>query len=344
MEDNTVFFLEDDFGTGLGKVIRLDFADFKKHNKPKRLITNFYYLFRSFFLPPGSTVIAPWGLFWCAAIPKKWGKDLIIISLSTDTFLSEKTQEAKGFIPRFKKTIATFTYPAVDYWFTCSQIVTDQILKFGVDPKKFMGQYREWIRDTERYEKYQHLVPATDNSFLFIGHKYDVMQKRADLLVKAFQKIRKRHRDAILTVIGRGWPAYFKDFDLDGITITGETYILEPYLEKSTFYVHPGELEASGLAVLESMVAGLIPLISDKTGLPDAAKNVDERLIFSLDEIEEKLEWVIALSPLERQTLSQKARMVGISYSAENSIPFLRKELLKVLKLSQKERMNLYEH
>lgn len=340
---NNVFFIESDFETAIpgAKVIT---SPFRRHNKFKRLLVDLWYVLRLTVAPRQAIIIAPWGLFWAPGILKRIGlKKFKIISLSCDTFLSEKTTNncTKGLIPLLKYKLAAYTHPAVDSFFFCSEVVHEQLIGFGVTQNKCVFQYREWVRDTERYQRFKTLQPSLNkNSFLFIGHCYSVMQKRVDLLVEAFLAIKEKYSDATLTVVGRGWPEFFgkgkiESLKLRGIIFTGETYNIDTYLENAAFYVHPGELEGFGLSVVESMIVGLIPLVSDKTGARDAVTQVDDRLIFqlSIEKITEKLLWAIALPQEERQALSKKARTVGATYRLSESVPALREELIKYINL-----------
>lgn len=333
-----IIFLESDFDTRIPGA-RVITSPFRRHNKFKRLLVDAGYVAALAFAPRRSVVIAPWGLFWAPGILKRIGfKRFTIISLSCDTFLSEKTRDnrTKGIIPWCKYRLASFTYPAVDSFFSCSGVVKEQLTAFGVPAKKCMLQYREWIRDAERYHHYQELSPSLEkNSFLFIGHCYAILQKRVDLLTEAFMEAKKDFPDMTLTVVGRGWKEFFgakeaRALELEGIVFTGETYDLDPFLAGAAFYVHPGELEGFGLSVVESMLAGLIPLVSTKTGAKDAAAAVDPGLLFELsrESMAAKLREAVAMPIAERRRLSEQARAVARTYQPSESIPRLREELI----------------
>lgn len=333
-------FIESDFDTNIEESLTIK-SPFKRQNKFRRIITDLWYLLRLVFVDSKTTIIAPWGLFWIPGILKGIKiKKFKIISLSCDTFLSEKTKNARknGIVPKIKYLIAEFTHPEVNLFFFCSGVVHDQITQFGVSENKCVFEYREWVRDIARYERYKEFTPKLDSqNLLFIGQCYSTMQKRVDLLIEAFLEVKKKFPNATLTIVGRGWDVFFGEkmsqLKREDIIFTGEDYSIDKYLNASTFYIHPGELEGFGLTVIESMLAGLIPLVSEKTGACDAVRQVDNNLIFPLEigKIKDKIMWALSLTTNERVFLSKKSQEIGKTYNRENSVPNLKKELIKYL-------------
>ena len=336
-----IIFIESDFDIKIAEA-RIIKSPFRQHNKFKRLIVDSYYSLYLLLAPYRATIIAPWGLFWIPALWKRLGlKKFKIISLSCDTFLSEKTKNnrTKGLIPKFKYQVAKFSCLAVDFFACCSDVVSEQIIKFGVPSEKCVFRYREWVRDVERYKRFQRLQPSLDkNNFIFIGYCYSLLQKGADLLVEAFLLICKNNPEATLTVIGYGWPEFFgsdrvKELAKSNIFIVGEIYNIDDYLKSAAFYIHPGELEGFGVAILESMLAGLIPIVSDSTGAAEAVSQVSPDLIFPLSvaAMTQKIIWAVSLNGSIRLKLSDQAREVAKTYNQEISIPELQKNLKKYL-------------
>ena len=335
MKIEKIYFLESDFGVPIKNKLLYSPPFRPQITYPKRVLTDIFYFFKLLFLPKKAIVIAPWGLFW---IPAIWNrvkiKNFKIVSLTCDTFLSEKTinERNQGLVKKLKYMLAKYTYGEVSYFIYCTDVVKEQLLRFGVEKEKLIFKYQEWIRDDRGFVK---LKPNLEkNNFIFIGHYYNVLQKRLDILIDAFLRLRKEHKDARLDVIGRDWEKFFnkkemENFKQNGVVFHGSTYDISKFLEKSAFYVHPGEFEGFGLVVIESMLSGLIPLVSETTGAKEAVEKVSKELItkLSANSFYQKMKWLISLPLHNRQTLSSKARQIAKQYNQKNSVPTLSKKL-----------------
>lgn len=336
-----IIFLENDFSVDIEDSTIIQ-SSLITHSKFKRLIVNIIYFLRLGLIQREATIIAPWGLFW---IPGLWNKSHIkkfkIISLSCDTFLSIKTSQAKykSFLGFSKYLLAKSTYKTVSNFICCSDIVQEQMETFGVQSDVCNLRYREWVRNKKRYARFQHIIPnIQDNTFIFIGHCYNSMQKRVDLLVEAFAKTHPNTTHSKLIIIGRGWDKFFNTqqkeyYTKNNIHFIGETYDLDEFLKQSAFVIHPGELEGFGLSVIECMLAGLIPLVSNQTGSKDAVIQLNRELIFELTEeaLIQKILWVKNLTKEQRIIFSHTARTIGASYSEDKSVPALREKLTHLL-------------
>jgi len=90
------------------------------------------------------------------------------------------------------------------------------------------------------------------------------------------------------------------------------------YMKTCLFLLHPARFDAGGNAVLEAMAAGLIPVVSYKTGNSEIVKNVDETLVintFNNDDYFNKLKQLYNLPFWELQTLSNKCKIEAFKYS-----------------------------
>lgn len=79
-------------------------------------------------------------------------------------------------------------------------------------------------------------------------------------------------------------------------------------LNCSELYVHPAEIEAEGIACLEAICCGLVPVISDSPRCATGAYALDERSLFrcgSPDDLAAKIDYWLS-HPAEREAQGQK--------------------------------------
>lgn len=338
------YFIESDFDLWIdNSIIFKSPYKFIKHFY-QRIITNAYYCVKLLFLKRKSIVIAPWWLFIIPAILNKvFRKDFVIISLTCDTFLSEKTINTKNnsLFHKIKYCLARFTYNEPLLYVYCSEVVKRQLLSFGIPKNKLVYKYQEWIRYQDRYERYLDyniVSKSMNNSFLFIWHYYHVLQKRLDVLIDSFTQLFEDHPDISLTIIGWGWEKFFWKGKIDSflkynIRFIWYEYNVDKYFYESTFYVHPGEFEWFWVSILEAMLCWCIPLISDKTWAEEAVSKVSKDLVvwLNVQEFYDAMSYLVNLDMEERASLSTLSKEKAISYNYKNSIEWLRESILFIL-------------
>ena len=101
--------------------------------------------------------------------------------------------------------------------------------------------------------------------------------KGMDLLVDAWPRVRERHPDAELHIVGPGHPARYAE--TLGVSIHGYVADLETALRPASLYVHPARLEAFGVSVVEAMCAGVPAIATETTGAASAVRDVDGSLV-----------------------------------------------------------------
>jgi glycosyltransferase involved in cell wall biosynthesis len=104
---------------------------------------------------------------------------------------------------------------------------------------------------------------------------------------------------------------------------TGKVDDLQPYLNDSLFYLHCSNGESWGISVQEAMFAGVVPFVSDLTGVSQVVKEVSHKLVFETNNLTNALErvrWFIQLNENEKEELSRQCRLVVSKYSEENAI------------------------
>jgi glycosyltransferase involved in cell wall biosynthesis len=92
-----------------------------------------------------------------------------------------------------------------------------------------------------------------------------VPQKGLDVAVAALGRVRERHPDAVLVVLGEG-PEPIAG---DGVHVLGRVGDVGAWLERAELLVHPVRWEGFGIAVLEAMLAGLPVVASGVSSIPE---------------------------------------------------------------------------
>ena len=101
--------------------------------------------------------------------------------------------------------------------------------------------------------------------------------KGVDKLVEAWPRVRDRHPDAELRIVGRGYPPEYAD--VLGVALRGFVDVVDDELAAASLYVHPAAIEAFGVSVVEAMRAGVPALVTETTGAASVVATVDEGMV-----------------------------------------------------------------
>jgi glycosyltransferase involved in cell wall biosynthesis len=99
-------------------------------------------------------------------------------------------------------------------------------------------------------------------------------------------------------------------------------------LEESTYYWHAGgygvdknnpeKMEHFGITVVESLNAGLIPIVFDIAGPAEVLNNIPELRYKSLDELVRRTNELSSITHAERESLKQFLRSVGNKFDLDS--------------------------
>jgi len=158
-------------------------------------------------------------------------------------------------------------------------------------------------------------------------------EKRQDLIIKAVQ--RSKYKDKIqLHFIGRG-PMY-KRYHRYGLKLP-KAPIFEPafipqekmpeQIYKADIYVHASEAEIEGIACIEAIACGKVPIIADSKASAASQFALDERSLFKngkyLD-LRNKIDYWIE-HPQERERMGREYAKMGEKYNIGHSVLKLEK-------------------
>lgn len=203
----------------------------------------------------------------------------------------------------------------------------------------------------ERFIELHQAVPKLDGrQIVFVGNGPDgwrVWYKGLDVLLESFRLCFAEDSTLRLVIVG-DWEArtvreLLRERELLGnqaIQFMGGTGTLGPVFSNSSLYLHCARGEAWGISILEAMCAGIPSIVSEWTGAREVVEQVSSNLIVPLDArtISQRIEWYFALSSLEREALSVKARNVAAQYSEERALAHFRAtfdQMLNDLALAQ---------
>jgi len=159
--------------------------------------------------------------------------------------------------------------------------------------------------DVNRFLKFK----SDLNSFNIVFAGVLEFYKGVYLLLNAFKKVKERFKEAKLFMLGEGtlreWILKQKIKD---VYAPGYTSKPEEYFKKSCIYVHPAIYEACGVAVIEAMCAGLIPIVTIRNGVKEIVEKVSKELIVESNSLAEKIIEALSLSIEEKKSYRKKLK------------------------------------
>ena len=193
------------------------------------------------------------------------------------------------------------------------------------------------------------VYPCTDRSFFEkppTGRKEEVVLyvgrftplKRQDFLLLAMRYIRERVGDARLVLAGYPDPRHSTYYgrlldvtgDLDWVDVIPsptEQELVELY-DGAKVYAHPRIGEHFGLAPIEAMSRGAIPVVRGPTGLGEVVRNGEEAFIVDSDvDFVDRITWLLEASDEELSPMRAAARRRAEYFRPERYVLGLLEEL-----------------
>lgn len=134
-------------------------------------------------------------------------------------------------------------------------------------------------------EKYLKVNPyhRKKNVVIFIGTNY--YMKGILFLPRIFKKVRQKIPDVEFIIIGRKtyYTKLIEPYASSKFRILGFVTSLIPYLTKAKILIHPAIYESFGIAPLEALAAGVLPIVSDRTGSKEFIGKISSDLVLKLD-------------------------------------------------------------
>lgn len=169
----------------------------------------------------------------------------------------------------------------------------------------------------ERYDALLALdAPPDAPTVLTVGR--GARYKGVDLLVEAWPRVRRRHPDATLHVVGAGHPDRYEE--VAGVRVHGfvEESRLTALFAASALFVQPSRMDTFPVSTLEACCAGRVPLVTETTGTCSEARALDPSLVVAptSDALAAGVADFFDRPRGERETLAAQARERGRSFDA----------------------------
>lgn len=158
------------------------------------------------------------------------------------------------------------------------------------------------------------LEPATDSHNLILIGSGSQYCKGADIATATLKILQADFPDAKLTVLG------FRDLKEEpGIVSPGPVKDIRPYLLLSSVLIHPARGDAFPVAVIEAMLTGVVPFVSEWTGAASVAEKVSLELVVPLEpeDFAKKIASFWHASEQHRKILSDKCRQEAVNFVAQ---------------------------
>lgn len=117
-------------------------------------------------------------------------------------------------------------------------------------------------------------------------------EKRIDLLLKAFKELNSE-RETTLTIVGDGperinLEKLHRDLGMaEGIVeFVGAVEDVGPFIRASDFYVSASNSEGMSNSLLESMSGGVVPIVSDVSGVRELVRDGENGFVFPIDDFD----------------------------------------------------------
>lgn len=185
-------------------------------------------------------------------------------------------------------------------------------------------------------EKFKRINPDMySHNILFIADHWPT--KGIFLLPSIFKLVKKDVKDAKFFILGRStrYTSWLrrKDLESEGFHVVGYK---DPaaYFRQCCILLHPAVYDSFSCVVIEAMSAGLIPIISNRTGAKEILKEYQGKLVLKLD-VESFADRIIEIlnMPLEEKLmLSRELRKRALSdqFTRSYSIKKFKRTFLKL--------------
>lgn len=152
--------------------------------------------------------------------------------------------------------------------------------------------------------------------------------KRLDLLLRVFAEVVRLRADARLALVGPDWlgqwpalRALARELGVEGqVQFVGrvEEDELKRWLAEAHFFVSASAYEGFGIAAVEAMATGTVPILSDIPAFRHLSRRGQGGLLVDFEQKEEAARAIVqamAMSPARYEGLSNQARALAAAYS-----------------------------
>lgn len=172
-------------------------------------------------------------------------------------------------------------------------------------------------------------IDLENKNIIFVGRVGK--EKGIDLIIRTFKIVEKSFPNSKLYIIGEGPLIKRLQDDKDkNIIWTGWEDDPRKYLLKGTIYLNLARIEPAGVAILEAMCMGLVPIITNNVGFNYVVKRVCEDLVVSNSEKAADVIVRLWRSPELYKKYSDECRQISTDFTKEKSVEKFRNTIMKM--------------
>lgn len=178
-------------------------------------------------------------------------------------------------------------------------------------------------------QQYQRGESKKHRDFQILSTGRYALEKRQDIIIKAIAKSKyKKHIRLILAGQGPLEHKYRKLAKKYQVNTTFKFFSQEDIIktiQASDLYIHTADVEIEGIAALEAIACGLVPIIAESNKSATAQFTIDDRNVFKanqVSELTEKIDYWLK-RPEERYEMSLKYEAHANHFRLEHSISLL---------------------
>lgn len=177
--------------------------------------------------------------------------------------------------------------------------------------------------DVERYNGY---TCSKERILIFTGRiSYE---KGADKTLGAFKLIKNNVKEAKLYMLGFGkLQEKLESEQVQDVIFTGWTDKPEDYLKKGSIYISLARIEPAGIAILEAMLLGLVPVISQGVGNKYIVEKINKELVINNEQEAANLIEKLWNNKILLKKYSEKAKKIAIGYDKNKSLENFKKAI-----------------
>ena len=324
-----VYFVPHPSHKGFAEAIGADFWHYNYYFKDRNLPKIFKSFINGILLPKYDVYLTEGGApLTPVAVKKVFHRKSININIIADeTFMmmKETPEEMRDKYKGYVNLVHKFASKYIDGAIAVSKLAKESAEEFLHIPIRIVHPY---IVD-EMYERLGKINPNIgDHNIISIGYGE---HKGMDILVEAFEIVKKEVKDAELYIIGKNHPKEWNE--INGVHVEGYVDDLIPYFEKATLFVQSSRADTFPVSTLESLRAGLPTIVTEKTGTKEVIENLGNEFVRKVDveDIAEGILHYFDLSDSEKKELSLKAKKISEKFNKNEMCEMFRREFSSLL-------------
>jgi len=256
-------------------------------------------------------------------------KGIIIELIADETFMMIKKtpHEMKGTFIWYVNAVHRIEAEYINGAIAVSKLAKETAEPFLSIPIRVSHPY---IEDS-MYRRLGHISPdVTGHNIISVG--YGKAAKGMDILVKAFETVKKEIPDVDLYVIGRGHPLEWNN--IKGVHVLGYVEDLVPYFKQASLYVQSSRADTFPVATLESLWAGLPTIVSENTGTKEVVEKLGNEFVrkATVQDIAQGILYYFGLSSPMKQELSQEAKEISKKFNSREMCEMFKREFTLLLR------------